>query len=780
MAKDNICQQCPYKGFPCVEPSGPHDAQIAVLGEAPGEEEERLGAPFIGKAGNTLDKILRAATVNRPELYIDNVLSCRPPGNRINTKDARTAIGLCGPKAIERIRRVRPNVIVPLGNTALRLLGYDYKITSARGYVMSTSIGKIIPTFHPSYIQRGQWEKFHTVVKDWQKIKRHSQFPMIPSYPEDFLVTPNVVDVEWFVNQIMQRVIRGEHVEIGVDIETYVVDQKLTTPIKTIAIATSASEAIVVPFITQSGNFYWPSPEYAARAVMALARLFESPSITKLVMNGMFDFPILMNMGFDIVGPVYDVEIGQYLVYHLSPHSLEYIVSTYTDYQPWKLQKASDDKGFRTYNARDACVLFMVKPALEEDINDNGVRIIFNNSMEAMLPICQMVLNGIHIDTDRLRVVKTRLEIDVKRLNAELEELSGTPGLNPNSGPQLAEVLFKKMKLRSDIKTKKGGKLSTAKEVLNRLWVRYPDNKFIDKLLDYRRVKTQLSNYASPYIHEDGRIHTEFKMHTAVTGRLTTSNPNLHGLPKREDPQGYIRGMYTPDPGRVFIEWDYIQAELVIFAILSNDEEWLTAFKEDIDIHRLNMIALLGYYDEKYRTFIKNFIFGFIYGSHGAEIKKAAPKELIQKISVEQMLANLFAAHPSFANYRTAIESDMDIKHCVKNPFGRTRYYVGKPTQRDIRSAINFPVQSTVLDIMHIKIAEINEVIEWPSDKLILQWHDAMYVETIKSRTDVLARQVKRIMETPVDAPNGMRFPLKVSVKVGSSLSRKDVKEWVN
>ena len=178
---------------------------------------------------------------------------------------------------------------------------------------------------------------------------------------------------------------------------------------------------------------------------MALARLFESPSITKLVMNGMFDFPILMNMGFDIVGPVYDVEIGQYLVYHLSPHSLEYIVSTYTDYQPWKLQKASDDKGFRTYNARDACVLFMVKPALEEDINDNGVRIIFNNSMEAMLPICQMVLNGIHIDTDRLRVVKTRLEIDVKRLNAELEELSGTPGLNPNSGPQLAEVLFKKI-----------------------------------------------------------------------------------------------------------------------------------------------------------------------------------------------------------------------------------------------------------------------------------------------------------------------------------------------
>ena len=121
---------------------------------------------------------------------------------------------------------------------------------------------------------------------------------------------------------------------------------------------------------------------------------------------------------------------------------------------------------------------------------------------------------------------------------------------------------------------------------------------------------------------------------------------------------------------------------------------------------------------EKYRTFIKNFIFGFIYGSHGAEIKKAAPKELIQKISVEQMLANLFAAHPSFANYRTAIESDMDIKHCVKNPFGRTRYYVGKPTQRDIRSAINFPVQSTVLDIMHIKIAEINEVIDRKSTRL--------------------------------------------------------------
>ena len=776
--KDSVCSQCPYRNFPLVSPCGPTDARIVVLGEAPGEEEEKRGTPFIGSAGNTFNKILGAAKIDRSELYIDNVLSCRPPKNNINTKDAKIAIGICGPKVIERIRRVRPNIIVPMGNTALHLLGYDYKITKARGYVMNTPIGKILPTFHPSYIQRGRWQDFHTVVRDWQRIKKHSLYPTLPEYPEDFLITPNIIDIEYFADQIFRRTVKGEQVEIAIDIETYVVEQKLTTPIKTIAIATSASEAIVIPFITQSGNFYWPNPEYAARAVMAIAKLLESPRVTKLVMNGLFDFPILMNMGFDIVGPVYDVEIGQYLVYHLSAHSLEYIVSTYADYQPWKLQKGSDDNSFRKYNARDACVLFMVKPGLEADITDNGVRIVFNNQMEALLPICQMVLNGLYIDTDKLAVVKGRLEIDVGKLREELEDLSGTPGLNPRSSPQLAEVLFKKMGLKSQIKTKKDKKLSTAKEVLNRLWLRYPDNKFIDKLLDYRRLQTQLSNYASRYIHEDGRIHSEFKMHTIVTGRLSSSNPNLHGLPKREDPQGYIRGMYTATPGRVIIEWDYIQAELVVFAILSNDEEWLTAFRENIDVHKLNMIALLGYYDEKYRTFIKNFIFGFIYGSHGAEIKKAAPKELIQKISVEQMLANLLTAHPAFVRYRQQIEEDIRTKRCVKNPFGRTRYYVGKPTDGDYRSGSNQPIQSTVAEIMHIKVPEIHEVLEYPSDKLILQWHDAFYGETIKSRTDILARQIKEIMEVPVIAPNGMTFPLKVSVSVGSSLSKKDMVEW--
>ena len=776
--KDDKCRECPLLHERYVGPEGPHDPKICLIGEAPGEQEQKQGRPFVGGAGKVLGMLLRDAGIVREEVYITNVLKCRPPNNNISSPIAVKAMLCCIPRLIEELRTVKATVVVPTGNTPLSALGFSrFKITRIRGAIVPSQIGKIIPTFHPAYIMR-QWHEFYTGVQDWRKIKRHSVNGNVPYIDEKFQINPTIIDVEMYAEQLFNRANMGEDINLAIDLETYVGNQ-LRIPIKTVGMAINKTHAIVVPFITQAGNDYWKTEDEAIRAWTAIGKILEHPSITKVMHNALFDACVLMNHGFTINGKIIDTMIAQYLLYHPSAHSLEYLVSIYADYPPWKLLEGKGDEEFRKYNARDCVVLQMILPQILEEVRDNGVNHLLDILMGTIIPTCRMMLNGIPVSREHAKIAGADV---LRQIDDQVSILQAYAGddFNPNSPKQLAKYLFEDLGLKSGVKTK-SGKKSTEEDVIKRLSLRYPDNAFLDTMLDYRKKQKQYSTYIGKLdenIHADNRVRSTFKLHTAVTGRYASSDPNNQNLPNRADPQGVIRGMYRAEPGNVIIAGDYSQMELMIFATLANDMPWLQAFKNGEDVHRNNMIDMIGYYDEKYRTFIKNFVFGLIYGSQGAEIEKVAPKELIAQISIKGMLHNLQSTHPAIFAYRKSIEETIAKVKYITNAFGRRRYYPSKPTNADIRSAVNFPIQSTAADIMHSRTPMLDEALEWPLDKWILQLHDANYVETSERRLDKVALQMKQAMEETVYTPKGYSFDLKVDIEYGPSLSGKEMTEW--
>jgi len=768
---------CPEYWKSTFVPSvGMSQVDVMVIGEAPGKNENKQGLPFVGAAGKWLDILMNGVGIERSDCYITNVIKYQPPGNNISTLTAHDQIKANIPMLIKEIKTVKPKVIVPMGNVALHALGYSHKIGKARGTVFESQLGKIIPTYHPAALFR-QWHELYTAQKDWEKIAKHTKQIGQTRYREDFEISPSIEDLEEFVYFVTNLVNSGQKVKIAVDLETYIADSPLLTPIKLIGIAISETRAIVVPFINQSDQYYWPTKGEAVRAIKAVGTLLENPQIEKLFFNGLFDVLVLMNHGFTVTPPFFDPMLGQTLIYHLSQHSLAYVTSIYTDFPAWKLTVGEGDKEYREYNARDCVVLHMIYDDILKDINDNGLTFIFNVLMDEMLPVVKMMLNGIYIDKEKYAHVRELLEAEMKEVTERVSKVAGFD-INLESTRHVSNLLFKRLKLRSQVNTK-GGAKSTSRDVINRLANRYPDNKTVHDILTYRTISTRYKTFIKNLlIQPDNRVHSSFKMHRVVTGRFSSSEPNMQNLPKRADSEGFIRGMYVAPPGRKIITADYSQLELMIFAEISHDEIWQEAFRNGEDVHKVNGDALLGEYQEKYRTFVKNFIYGFIYGSEGGEVEKVAPRELIEKISVPQMMNNLKQTHPWLFQYRHTIERQMRENNYVTNAFGRRRWFIEKQDKEQLRQAYNFPIQSTAGDIMNIKMSEVDKALKWPEEKIILQLHDAFYLEVPDARVKHCARMLKEIMEESVYSPMGYEFNLKVEVEVGTSLSDKDMERW--
>lgn len=786
--KDKECLKCPLRNVNYVPAEGPITAKIAIIGEAPGYHEDQELKPFVGGAGKVLNMLLGHTGIHRGDIFIDNVIKCRPPDNKINSREGALAVQYCKHRLIEELKQLRNlKVLVPMGNTSLSVLGYNYKIGDVRGHtIYSDTFGRIVPTYHPAYYLR-QWHEFYTGTKDWQKIQEHSMGLLLPIKYYDN-TEPSVLDVEMFARNVdvrAQNLQPTDSLKVSLDLETYFFNGSATnTAIKLVGLSVNESQSIVIPFINQDNSLYWKTKEEEIRAYMAIASILENPRVALVIHNALFDALVLMNHGFKINASIYDTEIGQYLLYHPSPHSLNYVASIYANTTPWKEQKNShSDKEFRKYNGHDTRILQSIVPSLDKDIEDNGLRYLFNITMGNIIPTCKIMMNGIYVDQQRLGEVEGILNEKIDNATTALRAFSGVPYLNPNSGDQVAEILFNQFRLKSTTKTKSKKKLSTDEGVIKRLLAKYTDPghrdvyKFLENLLEYRKYAKQKSTYIDnvrKYISDDGRIRTNLKMHTAVTGRYASTDPNLLNLPARADADGFIRSIFAAPPGKVLLELDYSQEELYLYAVIANDEAWLEAYYSNKDIHEINMIDMIGHYEEKYRTFIKNFVYGLIYGSDGSEIEKVAPRELMERISIPQMLQNLRDTHPSLFAYRNAILGQIKKTKKVKSVFGRTRWYPNDLTKADERSAINFPIQATAADIIHMTSPKIEEVLDDEmGDKLVLQLYDAFYIEVKEDRANEVAHKCKTIMEEPIYSPSGYEFRLKVDVKVGNNMSKK-------
>jgi DNA polymerase len=325
-------------------------SSIVLLGEAWGENEERQRQAFVGYTGNLLNQLLASAGIDRRECFVTNVFNLRPPGNNIEA--------FCGPKSsaipnypplvvgkyvrreftpeLDRlandIAETNPNIIVCFGNTPLWALSGKTGVSKYRGTTILstyTAVGyKCLPTFHPSYIIRGQWNQRPIVIADLIKAKRQSTSPEVVRPAREIWINPTLEDLDDF---------RTKHIRVpgrlAVDIETS------GDIITCLGLAPSDRHCLVVPFIDRrrKGNLYWPTQSDALHAWHFIRSLLVDRQISKTFQNGLFDITfIYRTTGIKTLNAEHDTMLLHHALQPEMMKGLGFLGSVYTDEGAWK------------------------------------------------------------------------------------------------------------------------------------------------------------------------------------------------------------------------------------------------------------------------------------------------------------------------------------------------------------------------------------------------------------------------------------------------------------
>lgn len=335
---------------------GPRKAKVAFVGECWGQEEARLGLPFMGWSGQELDRMINEGGLPRAELFFTNVICAQPPGNKfehftVPKKEASILSVALGPVETGRylkdeyigelerleleIAEVQPNLVVALGNKACWALLGQTAISKIRGTCHQSRIGirknahwKVLPTYHPAYILR-DWSKRAIVVADLMKAEREAKFPDIRRPERWVTVNPTLEEIDdWIDNWAL------EARWLAVDIET------ARRQITTIGFAASRSRAISIPFVDhrREGWNYWPTAEAELHAWDRVERLLSLP-IPKVMQNGMYDMQYLWAMGLTVRDPRHDTMLLHHSLFPEMLKGLGFLGSIYTDEPAWKLMR---------------------------------------------------------------------------------------------------------------------------------------------------------------------------------------------------------------------------------------------------------------------------------------------------------------------------------------------------------------------------------------------------------------------------------------------------------
>lgn len=421
------CKACPLRDRNRVWDEYPEDGSclIALVGEGPGKEEDERKRPFVGPAGGTLNEGLHEAELPRPRLYIANLISCRPPDNDLDSYEGQEALKCCAPgftASMKNAKKRGVKVVMPLGNAPTHAFGIDTNIHKARGSVYEKDGFLVLPTFHPSFIFRGARAEEGTWIGDFKKAKEISRNGWKPP-KENFDLFPSLSSLKNFVDEALS--FRGP---MGVDLETTGLSPALG---KIVVIGLSLPKrVIVVPFLKQHGFAYWPLSEINTVNAL-LARLLREKECIFQFGNGV-DLPFLFYNRLPITKVPHDICIAHHVIHPEIPHKLGYIVSVYGTTPYWKddmlLREETilqmDDIKLRTYNARDAAVLQEVLPGILSDLDELGLRHIYENiSRKLILPCQEMNSTGLLVDQKALAKWKKNLVEKRSKLNAEMRSL---------------------------------------------------------------------------------------------------------------------------------------------------------------------------------------------------------------------------------------------------------------------------------------------------------------------------------------------------------------------
>ncbi len=479
----------------------------------------------------------------------------------------------------------------------------------------------------------------------------------------------------------------------------------------------------------------------------------------------------------------FDTQIGAYLIEpSRKSYDLEGLCADYLSVMLNDTANAGDqlslDAMLDGTNEKDLgyyAVAVLKLSQYEKEIMEKRKTLELFNTIEMPLVyvLASMEEEGIAVDVEKLTEFGNQLKAEQKKLTDEIYGYAGHE-FNINSPKQLATVLFEELELKAVKKTKSG--YSTNAEVLEKLRWAHP---IVEKILEYRKIAKLNSTYVDgliPAINpEDGKIHSSFNQTVTVTGRISSTEPNLQNIPVRTELGREMRKMFiAKSEDFVLIDADYSQIELRVLAHIADDEHMIEAFKSDFDIHSATAAKVFGVDKDEVtteqRSAAKAINFGLVYGM--GEFSLSQDLRISVK-KAKEYIEDYLGSYPNVQKYMKDTVDFAKENGYVTTMFGRRRDIPEiKASNFQTRAfgervALNTPVQGTAADI--IKLAMINVYnrlkTEKLTSKLILQVHDELIIEAPKPEVD----KVQVILREEMEKAAKLSVPLKVDMKVGRS-----------
>lgn len=551
---------------------------------------------------------------------------------------------------------------------------------------------------------------------------------------------------------------------VAVDTETDSLDE-MRAQIVGLSFSVAPGEAAYIPL----AHDYPDAPaQLALQEVLArLKSWLENPGRPKLGQHIKYDRHVFANHGIEVQGYAHDTMLQSYVLEVHKPHGLASLAErhvgrsgiNYEDlcgkgagqikFSQVEIAKAAE------YSCEDADQTLDVHRVLWPRLQaDDKLRFVYELEIQSSEGLYRIERQGVLIDAPMLAKQSAELGARILQLESDAHALAGQP-FNLGSPKQIGEIFFTKLGLPVVKKTATGAP-STDEEVLEKLAEDYP---LPAKILEHRglsKLKGTYTDKLAQLAHpRTGRVHTHYAQAVAVTGRLSSNDPNLQNIPVKTAEGRRVREAFVPAPGHVIASADYSQIELRIMAHLSEDEALLRAFTEGLDVHRATAAEVFGVpvdqVSSEQRRYAKVINFGLIYGMSSYGLARNLG---IETKAAAAYIDRYFQRYPGVKNYMDQTRLSAKSKGYVETVFGRRLYLPeinspnGPRRSGAERAAINAPMQGTAADLIKLSMVKVQQVMdaEHRGTKMIMQVHDELVLEVPEAEVEWVRTEVPRLM----------------------------------
>lgn len=542
----------------------------------------------------------------------------------------------------------------------------------------------------------------------------------------------------------------------------------------------------------QNSLFAEPKTGYSADRLQwsniapELKELLERPNLPKIGQNLKFDALILLRHNIRITPITFDTMLADYALNPDMPHNMDALAERWINYKTIPITALIGEKKqgsmldvpldkITEYAAEDADITLKLYHILDKKIDEENVAEIARHIEFPLVEVlAEMEFNGVAIDVSALETISLKIQNETRLLRSNIYRETGVE-FNIDSPKQVGEILFEKMLLPTQKKTKSG--YSTDVSALSKL---APDFPVAGMILEYRQLQKLQSTYVEALPRmvnlRTGRIHTTFNQTAAGTGRLSSSSPNLQNIPVRTEIGRSIRRAFSAQlPNTVLMSADYSQIELRIMAAMAGDDALIDAFRHGKDIHAATAATLFGVeldkVDALQRRIAKTVNFGIMYGQG---VFGLAQQLDISREEAKQIIEQYFTKYQGIRRYMDETLEKARRDGYTRTLLGRRKYFPMITSRNQTlrqaaeRAAINMPIQGAAADMMKIAMINVRATMKKARTRslMVLQIHDELVFETYSDELDDMRALVKEQMESAYPLGD---IPLVVEIGVGAN-----------